>query len=52
MTNSTDVMDMKITRFGYRVDLIRERNIRVKDGAKIVSRLTEWDDIICREINL
>ena len=24
MTNSTDVSDMKMTRFGYRVDLIRE----------------------------
>ena len=42
MINSTDVSDMKMTRFGYRVDLIRERNVRVKDEAKIVSR----DDII------
>ena len=34
MTNSTDVSDMKMTRFGYRVDLIRERHVRVKDEAK------------------
>ena len=38
MTNSTDVSDMKMTRFGYRVDLIRERHVRVKDEAKIASR--------------
>ena len=43
MTNSTDVSDMKMTRFGYRVDLIRERHVRVKDDA---SRGTDWDDII------
>ena len=42
MTNSTDVSDVKMTRFGYRVDLIRERHVRVKDEAKIASR----DDII------
>ena len=35
MTYSTDVSDMKMTRFGYRVDLIRERHVRVKDEAKI-----------------
>ena len=40
MTNSTDVSDMKMTRFGYRVDLIRERHVRVKDEAKIASRGT------------
>ena len=34
MTNSADVSDVKMTRFGYRVDLIRERHIRVKDVAK------------------
>ena len=45
MTNSTDVSDVKMTRFGYRVDLIRE--VRVKDDAKIASRGTDyWDDII------
>ena len=38
MTNSTDVSDMKMTRFGYRVDLIRERHVRVKNEAKIASR--------------
>ena len=42
MTNSTDVSDMKMTRFGYRVDLIRERHVRVKDEAKIASRGTDW----------
>ena len=46
MTNSTDVSDVKMTRFGYRVDLIRERHVRVKDEAKIASRGTDWDDII------
>ena len=37
MTNSTDASDVKMTRFRYRVDLIRERHVRVKDEAKIVS---------------
>ena len=46
MTNSTDVSDMKMTRLGYRVYLIRERHVRVKDKAKIASRGTDWDDII------
>ena len=46
MTNSTDVSDVKMTRFGNRVDLIRERHVRVKDEAKIASRGTDWDDII------
>ena len=51
MTNSTDVSDMKMTRFGYRVDLIRERHVGVKDEAKIASRGTDWDDIIAeREV--
>ena len=27
MTNSTDVSDMKMTRFGYRFDLIREKDM-------------------------
>ena len=35
-----------MTRFGYRVDLIRERHVRVKDEAKIASRGTDWDDFI------
>ena len=34
MTNSTDVSDMKMTRF----DLIREEHVRVKDEAKITSK--------------
>ena len=46
MTNSTDVSDMEMTRFGQRVDLIRERHVRVKDEAKIASKGTDWDDII------
>ena len=41
MTNSTDISDVKMSRFGYRVDLIRERHVRVKDEAKIASRLHE-----------
>ena len=46
MTNSTDVSDVTMTRFGYRVVLIRERYLRVKDEAKIASRGTDWDDLI------
>ena len=46
MMNSTDVSDEKMTRFLYRVDLIRERHVRVKYEAKIASRRTDWDDII------
>ena len=42
MTNSTDVSDVKMTRFGNRVDLFRERHVRVKDEAKIASRGTDW----------
>ena len=38
--------DVKMTRFGYRVDLISERHVRVKEEAKIASRGTDWDDII------
>ena len=47
MTKSTNVLNVELTRFGYRVDLIRESHVRVKDEAiKIASRGTEWDDII------
>ena len=46
MTYSTDVSDVKMTRFGNRVDLFRERHARVKDETKIASRGTDWDDII------
>ena len=48
MTNSTDVRDVKMTRFGYRFDLIRERHVRVrvKDEAKIASKGSDCDDII------
>ena len=46
MTNSTDVSGVEMTRFGQRVDLIKERHGRVKDEAKIESRGTNWDDII------
>ena len=46
MRNSTDVSDMEMTRFGQRVDLIRERHVRVEDEVKIASRGTDWDDII------
>ena len=41
MTNSTDVSDVKMTSFGYRVDLIRERHVRVKDEVNIASRGTD-----------
>ena len=37
MTNSADVADMKMTRFGYRVDLIRKNMSESKDEAKIAS---------------
>ena len=42
MTNSTDVSYAKMTRFGYRVDLIRERHVRVKDEAKIAMSLLRY----------
>ena len=48
MTNSTDVSDVKMTRFGNRVYLFRERHVRVKDEAKIASR--DWDDIIAERL--
>ena len=44
MTDSTDVSDVKMTRFGNRVYLFRKRHVRVKDEAKIASRGTDWDD--------
>ena len=50
MMNSTDVSDMKMTRFGYRVDLIRERHVRVKDEAKIASRETDWYECVKDDI--
>ena len=37
MANSTDVSNVKMARFGYRVDLIREGHVRVKDEAKVAS---------------
>ena len=46
MTNLMDVLDMKMTKFGYRVDLIRERHVGVEDEAKIVSRGTELTGMI------
>ena len=49
MTNSTDVSDVEMTRFGQRVDLIKERHVRVKNEAKIASRGTNWDDIMLRD---
>ena len=45
MTDSTDVSDVKMTRFGNRVYFFRKRHVRVKDEAKIASR-ADWDDII------
>ena len=49
MTDSTDVSDVKMTRFGNRVYLFRKRHVRVKDEAKIASRGTDWDDIMLRD---
>ena len=49
MTNLTDVSDVKMIGFGYRVDLIRERHVRVKDEAKIASRRTDWNNDIIAE---
>ena len=49
MTNSTNV-DVKITRFGYRVDLTRERHVK-DEAIKIVRRRTDRGDIIAeREV--
>ena len=42
MTNSTDVSDVEVTRFRQRVDLIRERHVRVKDEAKIANTQRTW----------
>ena len=50
MTKSTDVSDVKMTRFGNRVDLFRERHVRVKDEAKIANRRTDWDIIAERQV--
>ena len=49
-TNSTDVLEVKMTIFGYRVELIRVRHVIVKDEAKIARRGTDWDGI--QEISL
>ena len=38
MMNSTNVTNVKMTRFKYRVDLIKEIHVTVEDGTKIVSR--------------
>ena len=46
MTNSTNISDMIMTRLEYRVEVIRERDVRVNDEANIPSRGTDWDDII------
>ena len=46
MTNSTDVSDVEMTKYGQKVDVIRERHVRVKDETKIVSRENDWDDIV------
>ena len=48
MTDSTDVSDVKMTRFGNRVYLFRKRHVRVKDEAKIASRGTDkLNDKLC-----
>ena len=48
MTNTTDVFDMKMTRFRQGVNLICEWHVRIKDEAKITSRRADWDDIIAK----
>ena len=50
LTNSTNVSDVEMTRFRQRVDLIRERHVRVKDEAKIASRGTDCGWYHCWEI--
>ena len=52
MTNSTDVSDVKMTRFGQRVDLFRERHVRVKNEAKIASRETDWDWVLLHTLKI
>ena len=46
----TNVTNVKMTRFKYRVDLIKEIHVTVKGGTKIVSRETDWDDIIATRL--
>ena len=36
--DSTDFLDMEMTKFGYRVYLIRERHVTVKVEGEIASR--------------
>ena len=50
MTNSTTVTNVKMTRFKYRVDSIKEIHVTDKGGTKIVSRETDWDDIIAERL--
>ena len=50
MTNSTNVTNVKMTRFKYRVDSIKEIPVTVKSGTKIVSRETDWDDTIAERL--
>ena len=48
--NSTNVANVNMTRFKYSVDLIKEIHVTDKDGTKIVSRETDWDDIIAERL--
>ena len=50
MTNSTNVTNVKMTRFKCRVDLIKEIHVTDEDGTKIVSRETDRDDIIAESL--
>ena len=50
MTNSTNVTNVKMTRLNYRVDSIKEIHVTDKGGTKIVTRETEWDDIIAERL--
>ena len=50
MTNSTNVTNVKLTRFECKVDLIKEIHVTSESGTKIVSRETDWDDIIAKSL--
>ena len=50
MTNSTNVTNVKMTRFKHRFDLIKELHVTDKGAAKIVSRETDWDDFIAERL--
>jgi alanine-alpha-ketoisovalerate/valine-pyruvate aminotransferase len=42
--------NVEMTRFKYRVDLIKEIHVTDKGGTKIVTRETDWDDIVAERL--